>query len=79
MLFVSKVLCGLGPSYLSDILSLIVPDRLLRSVEQMVPAVPKSRLKQRGDWAFAIAALKLWNKLSLHIRTSPTETLLKPI
>ncbi|KAF7648457.1 hypothetical protein LDENG_00156640, partial [Lucifuga dentata] len=33
---------------------------------------PRSRLKHRGDWAFAVAAPKLWNSPPLLIRTSPT-------
>lgn len=50
----------LAPPCLSDLLSLHTPSRSLRSAEQVLLAVPRSRLKHR-------AARKLWNKLPLHI------------
>ncbi len=34
--------------------------------------VPRSRLKCRGDRAFSVAAPRLWNALSLSIRSLPT-------
>lgn len=43
--------------------SISTPARSLRSAEQHFLVVPRSRLKQRGDWAFAVAAQKLWNRL----------------
>lgn len=46
------------------------------SVDQMLLLV---RLKHREDRAFAVTALKLWNKLPLHSRTSPTWILLKHV
>ncbi len=38
----------------------------------MLLAVPRSRLKHKGDQAFAVAAPKLWNSLPPNIRASPT-------
>ncbi len=74
---VFKVLNGLAPSYLSDLLSLRSPGRCLRSSNQKLLLVPRSRLKKKGDRAFAIAGPKLWNSLPVSIRTIPTESLLK--
>ncbi len=77
LLFVFKVLNGLAPSYLSDLLSLHSPARCLRSSNQKLLLVPRSRLKKKGDWAFAIAGPKLWNSLPVSIRTITTESLFK--
>ncbi len=63
LFFVFKVLNGLAPSYLSDLLSLRSPGRCLRSSNQKLLLVPRSRLKKKGDRAFAIAGPKLWNSL----------------
>lgn len=72
LLLVFKSLNGLAPLYLSDLLGEYRPERTLRSANQNLLTVPKSKLKSRGDRAFAIAAPKLWNTLPLHIRISPT-------
>ncbi len=70
---VFKVLNGLAPSYLSDLLRLRSPGRCLRSSNQKLLSVPRSR----SDWAFSIAGPKLWNSLPVSIRTIPTESLFK--
>ncbi len=59
VLFVFKVLNGLAPSYLSNLLSLHSPARWLRSSNQKLVLVPRSRLKKKGDRAFVIAGPKL--------------------
>lgn len=56
LLFVFKALHGLAPGYISNLLSLHLPTRSLRSSSQMVSSVPRSQLKSRGDRAFSIAA-----------------------
>ncbi|KAI2648195.1 putative RNA-directed DNA polymerase from transposon BS [Labeo rohita] len=71
LMLVFKCLNGLAPSYLSDLCE-YHPERTLRSANQSLLTVPKSKLKSRGDRAFAIAAPKLWNKLPIHIKTAPT-------
>lgn len=68
LLLVFKSLNGLAPVYLSDLLKPHVPPCSLRSAEQLLLSVPKSRLKYRGDRAFSIAAPMLWNNLPLQIR-----------
>ncbi len=71
-----KCLNGLAPPYLSDLLC-EHPERTFRSANQSLLTVPKSKLKSRGDRAFAIAAPKLWNTLPIHIRTAPTLLIFK--
>lgn len=77
LLFAFKCLNGLAPTYLSDLLELYVPARSLRSSDQLLLAVPKSRMKLRGDRAFTVVAPKLWNKLPLHVRQAPTLQIFK--
>lgn len=68
ILFVFKCLHGLAPQYLSDLLVPYTPFRSLRSADQALLVVPKTKRKSRGDRAFAVAAPRLWNELPLHIR-----------
>lgn len=67
-----KSLNGLVPSYLSNLIQPHVPSRSLGSSDHMLLAVPRARLKHRGDCAFAVAAHKLWNTLLLSVSLSPT-------
>ena len=50
---------------------------VLRSTDQKLLAVPKSRLKTYGDRAFSVAAPKLWNELPLNLRSLDTINLFK--
>ena len=68
LLFVFKARHGLAPVYISDILSSYEPARSLRSTGKALLAVPGSRLKTKGDRAFAIRAPRLWNGLPEEIR-----------
>lgn len=67
-LFVFKVLRGTAPEYLCDLLNPNTSVRWLRSSEQRVLMVPRSKLKLRGDRAFSIAGPKLWNSLPVSLR-----------
>ncbi len=71
VLFVFKSLHGLAPSYIADLIKEQRTTRSLRSQSQKL-LVPRSKLKSRGDRAFAVAAPKLWNSLPLYIRDVPT-------
>ena len=71
-IYLSVCLNGLAPIYLTELLKPYVPTRTLRSSEQLLLAVPKTKLKLRGNRAFSVAAPKLWNELPLHIRQAPT-------
>lgn len=72
LLFVFTSLHGLAPPYIADLIQEQKPTRSLRSQSQKLLLVPRSKMKSRGDRAFAVAAPKLWNSLPLYIRESPT-------
>ena len=72
LLYVFKALHGLAPEYISDLISLHQSNRSLRSDDQLHLMVPRSRLKCKGDWAFSVAAPRLWNDLPLSVKSSPT-------
>jgi len=72
LLFAYKALNGLAPPYLADLLKPYPPTRSLRSADRLLLVVPKWRLKQRGDRAFAVAAPNVWNELPLQVRLAPT-------
>ena len=55
----------------------ITCSRTLRSTDQKLLAVPKSRLKTYGDRAFSVAVPKLWNELPLDLRSLVTFNLFK--
>ena len=77
LLFVYKALNNLAPQYLTDLLCLYTPSRTLRSSDHCLLIVPRSRLKKRGDRAFATAGPKLWNSLPLYIRLAPSVSIFK--
>uniref|UniRef100_A0A3P9MP71 Reverse transcriptase domain-containing protein n=1 Tax=Oryzias latipes TaxID=8090 RepID=A0A3P9MP71_ORYLA len=68
LLFVFKSLNGLAPPYLSELLHLHSPSRSLRSADQLLLDVPRTRRKLRGDRAFAVAGPRLWNALPMQVR-----------
>ncbi len=72
LLYVFKALHGLAPEYISDLISLHQSYRSLHSNDQLHLMVPRSRLKCKGDWAFYVAAPRLWNDLPLSVKSSPT-------
>ncbi len=63
-----KALHGLAPQYLSALLTLYTPKRLLRSSLAGLLVVPQTRLRSVGDRAFSSYAPRLWNALPLQIR-----------
>ncbi len=77
LLFVFKSINNLAPSYLSDLLYPYNPTRILRSGDQRLLSVPRSRLKYRGDRAFAVAGPRLWNSLPAYIRSAQSLTVFK--
>ena len=77
LLFVFKALNDQAPSYISDLLTPLAYTRSLRSSDQALLSIPRSRLKSKGDRAFAVAAPRLWNKLPLDIRLAPTISIFK--
>ena len=69
LLLVFKVLNGLGPLYLSELLRLYIPNRNLRSSKKKLLIVPiECNLKTYGYRAFSHRAPILWNALPDDIR-----------
>ena len=68
LLLVFKVLNGLGPLYLSELLRPYIPTRNLRSSKKKLLIVPKCNLKRYGCRAFSHRAPTLWNALPDDIR-----------
>ena len=68
-LLVYKSLHGLTPQYGSDMLTWYSPVRTLRSSNENLLTVKKSRTSY-GDRAFSVAAPKLWNSLPTSIKQS---------
>ncbi len=65
LLFVFKVLNGLAPQYILDLLHVYTPSRSLRYTDQPCLAVLKTRLKIRGDRTFSVITPELWDELTL--------------
>ena len=77
LLFAYKIVNGLAPSYLSDLLVPYVPRRALRSGEKLLLCQPSYRLKSYGFRAFSVCAHTLWNYLPIEIRRSQTVDIFK--
>ena len=58
-----KCLHNLAPIYLEELIKPYNPVRNLRSSDQLLLEVPKTRLKIYGDRSFTKAAPTLWNSL----------------
>ncbi len=74
---VFKSLNSLAPPYLSDLLSEHRPIVSLRSSNQRLLRILKSKLKSRGDRAFSVAAPRLWNALPSSIRFATSISVIK--
>ena len=62
----------MAPQYISDVLMAYSPVRALQLMDQDLVSVPQARTKKYGHWAFAYAAVKLYNEFPLSIRQSPS-------
>uniref|UniRef100_A0A3B3HCK7 Reverse transcriptase domain-containing protein n=1 Tax=Oryzias latipes TaxID=8090 RepID=A0A3B3HCK7_ORYLA len=58
-----------APVYIKDLVQPYTPSRSLRSCDQGLLAVKRTRLKTKGDRAFATVAPSLWNSLPLSLRS----------
>ena len=63
---------GLGPGYLTSMLSAYTPVRGLHSASYGLLVEPRSRLKTVGDRAFSVAGPREWNRLPGGIRDCQT-------
>ena len=77
LLLTYKIMTGLAPPYLCELLSLRELPRELRSSSDINLLVPRSRTTSYGDRAFSVAAPQLWNKLPSDIREAPTLAMFK--
>ena len=59
LLFTYKSINGLAPTSLCELKQLHVPPRALRSADQLLLAVPRSRWKHRANHTFTVVAPKL--------------------
>uniref|UniRef100_A0A8C6NUT7 HECT-type E3 ubiquitin transferase n=1 Tax=Nothobranchius furzeri TaxID=105023 RepID=A0A8C6NUT7_NOTFU len=67
-----RALNNQAPSYLSELLSPHTTSLNLRSTSENLLAVPRTRLKTKGDRAFQTIAPRLWNSLPSNLRLSNT-------
>ncbi len=77
LLIVFKPLNGQAPAYISDLISFKSTSKPLRSANKALLYVPRSRLKFKGDRAFAVAAPRLWNQLPPDIKSAPSISVFK--
>ena len=71
ILLVFKILHGLAPTYLQDLIKVKPPSRYqLRSDDKFFLVVPKTKCKTFGDRAFYKAGPDLWNHLPLSLRNT---------
>ncbi len=71
--FAFKALHNSAPDYICDLIRPYTASRRsLRSCDQLLLSAPHSHCKTKGDQAFSVVAPKLWDSLSLNIRTSPS-------
>lgn len=68
LLLIFESIHGLVSPNLSELLSLHIPVRALRSLNQCLLDYLRTNLKTSGDTVFAEAGPKLWNSLPLEIR-----------
>ena len=68
LLLVFKVMNGMAPQYLCDLLVPYLPTRQLRSSDKKLLKVPATRLKTFGDRAFTSIGPRMWNALPIDLR-----------
>ena len=73
LLLTHRVINGLSPTYLCDILDSYHPVRPLRSSDGQLLNIPRTRLCKYGDRAFAYVAPRVWNNLPFDIRNIENE------
>jgi hypothetical protein len=67
-----KVLHGLAPPYLEELVEVYVPGRALRSASERRLVMPRSRLQAYGGRAFCSGVPAVWNCLPPEIRNCGT-------
>uniref|UniRef100_A0A8C6M6P6 Reverse transcriptase domain-containing protein n=1 Tax=Nothobranchius furzeri TaxID=105023 RepID=A0A8C6M6P6_NOTFU len=72
LIFVYNFFQSNAPPYLATLLNRHSPSRALRSSDQGLLAVPRSRCRTRGDQALSVLPPSLWNQLPPSVRLSPS-------
>lgn len=68
LVYVFKAVHGMAPAYVSELIAVRQAPRSLGSNNKLLLTVPRSHLKLKGDQAFAVAGLRLWNSLPQELR-----------
>lgn len=68
LLLTFKALHNLAPPYICDLLITYTPSRSLRSSDQNLLVIPRTRLSTVGGRSFSALAPKLWNSLPQPLR-----------
>ena len=63
-----RIINGLAPAYMRDLVCFKQTTRSLRSANKMLLVIPKTRTKMYGDRAFSAIAPRLWNELPQSLR-----------
>ena len=71
-----KCLHDQAPRYLSDMIEVYKPQRVLRSEGSLTLVVPRART-QYGERRFSVSTAKLWNKLPEGLQKAPTLNIFK--
>ena len=77
LLITFKVLNGIAPNYLRDLLEPYVPRRTLRSMSKLRLVEQSFKLSTYGLRAFSVSAPRLWNGIPLEIRQSNSVSVFK--
>jgi len=77
LVLVFRALHGQAPPYISDLIQRYAPVRALRSVDQTLLTVPRTRYRTRGDRSFQAVAPRLWNDLPPSMRSSDSVDVFK--
>ena len=72
-----RALHGQAPVYLTDLLKPYVPSRTLRSSDQGLLVIPRTKLVTKGDRAFGSIAPRLWNALPRSLRDAASVDIFK--
>ena len=66
-----KISRNIAPSYVSDMVNVYTPGRVLRSSNYLSFDLPRFNSQSRGERSFSFAAPSVWNSLPLNVRSAP--------
>ena len=72
----SKVLNGIAPVYLNDLIEKYIQVKMLRSESYSPLRVPRSHTAMYGERSFRASAPRLWNELPNHIKLAASRHIL---